>query len=476
MDNQKNLGYLGEEFQFRLVHEFQADHEFFKDLSGIVDQNMFTEPTLRVFVGLMKDKYENDDVVPDYHSLRMLAGDKARSEVELDVYKATLEKVKNFPMNYVDGIRETAIKFFRQQNIVKTANEILKIAASGDDGKYERCVSLLNDALSKGLHEDLGSRVFDNLDDTLSEDYRIAIPTGINMLDSVLEGGLGKGELGVIVGPSSFGKTSMTTAIASYASTFKSPQNDESGYKVLQIVFEDRIKQIQRKHIGRISQIEAKDLSKPENIEYVRDVIDNFDDKDLMDRNLVIKRFPSGEITAEQIQRFIGKLINNGFRPDLVIVDYFECLKHVGPSSASEWDKEGITMRKFEAMAGELNMAFWIPVQGNKDSVNQEIVTMDKAGGSFKKIQIAHIVVSIARTLDDIEQNIATICVLKNRAGQSGKIFSNVYMNNGTCTINSDNAEEYSTIASFDDHRDQARIDAQREIVAQMKAKKESGS
>ena len=98
---------------------------------------------------------------------------------------------------------------------------------------------------------------------------------------------------------------------------------------------------------------------------------------------------------------------------------------------------------------------------------------MDKAGGSFKKIQIGHIVISIARSLDDIEANIATFCVLKNRAGKSGRIFSNVYMNNGTCIIDSANADEYSTLASFDDQKDQARIKAQREIAAQMKARKD---
>ncbi len=71
-------------------------------------------------------------------------------------------------------------------------------------------------------------------------------------------------------------------------------------------------------------------------------------------------------------------------------------------------------------MAGEMDMAFWIPLQGTKDSVNAELVTMDKAGGSFKKIQVAHVVMSIARTIEDIEDNKATIAILKNRAGQAG--------------------------------------------------------
>lgn len=52
--NKNNLGFLGESFQYRLAHEFMESHSFFEDLSGIVDQNMFTDPNLKTFVGVLK--------------------------------------------------------------------------------------------------------------------------------------------------------------------------------------------------------------------------------------------------------------------------------------------------------------------------------------------------------------------------------------------------------------------------------------
>jgi hypothetical protein len=330
--------------------------------------------------------------------------------------------------------------------MIRVAHEIIKIAGDGNTDNYDKCVEMLNKALMQGINEDMGSCVFDDEAETLSEDYRVAIPTGIDKIDKTLEGGLGKGELGVIVGSSSFGKTSLTTAMASHAATYKCPQNNNSGYKVLQIVFEDRIKQIQRKHFGRITGVEAKDLSKPEYIDYVRDKLASYEDRDVLQHNLRIVRLPSGEKTADDIKRLILRERNTGFSPDLVIVDYFECLKCKGDISDDKWEKEGKTMRKFEAMAGELNIAMWIPVQGTKDSLNAEIVTMDKAGGSFKKIQIAHIVMSIARTVEDIKENRATIAILKNRAGQAGAIFDNVEFNNGTCIIKTDNVNTYDAM------------------------------
>ena len=434
------LGFLGEDFQCKLVHAFVEDKEFFKDLCDIVDQNLFTDPNLKTLVGVMREYYKKRQSVPNYDTIKVLLAEKSHNATEKEFYDA-----------FVDKIHKTG---------------------KGDVNDYDKCVELLNKALTQGINEDLGYGVFDNENETLSEDYRIAIPTGIKKIDETLEGGLGKGELGVIVGSSSFGKTSLTTAMASHAATYSCPQNNNDGYKVLQIVFEDRVKQIQRKHFGRITGIEAKDLSKPAYIDLVRQQLEKYEDRETLQKNLRIIRLPSGEKTADDIKRLIIKLKNNGFSPDLVIVDYFECLLCKGESSDDKWEKEGKTMRKFEAMAGELNIALWIPVQGTKDSLNAEVVTMDKAGGSFKKIQIAHIVMSIARTVEDIEQSLATIAILKNRAGQAGKVLNGVSFNNGTCRISTDNVEEYNSMFAMKEKKNQDITDAAKELMIDLQKNK----
>lgn len=452
-----NLGFLGEDFQYRLSHEFMSDHSFFEDLCVIVDQNMFTDPNLKIVVGTMKNYFERDGHVPSYEALAIELREMSRSEREMYTYLAVIDKISRTPTDGADRIRELAEKFFRQQNIIKTANEILRIAGNGDMSKYDSCVALLNDAMAKGVHNDFGEGVFDHLKETLSDDYRVPIPTGIGKVDEVLEGGLGKGELGVIIAPSGIGKSSMTTAMASHAAL--------NGFKVLQIVFEDRIKQIQRKHIGRITGVEAKDLSKPDNIERVLEIVSQYQDQGTLQQNLRIVKFASGEKTAHDIGRFIKKLTNSGFKPDLVIVDYFECLAHERTGdTVNEYEKEGKTMRVFEAMVGELDIAMWIPSQGTKDSINLELITMDKIGGSVKKAQIAHIILSIARTVDDIANNKATIAILKNRAGGSGKIFNNVDFNNGTCNISTDSVDELDSIYALKQKRQEEQASLQKEI------------
>ena len=127
-EERKNLGYLGEDFQFKLVHTFLEDKNFFKDLHNIVDQNMFTNPNLKIVVGVLKEYYETEELIPSYSMMKITLNNKARNDIEREMYSAIIDKIRETSSEGVDVIRDLAEKFFKQQNIIKTANEILRIA------------------------------------------------------------------------------------------------------------------------------------------------------------------------------------------------------------------------------------------------------------------------------------------------------------------------------------------------------------
>lgn len=433
----KDLGYLGPDFQYRLVHHFMEDKKYFSDMFEILDNNMFTDPNLRRFTGALMNYFDINGIVPSYETIEIELRKEVKDDYDIELIVELVQQIKDTTDEGVDTIKKTAHKFFKQQNYAKIVNKVSELLKNGDVDRVDELEDIWRKALISGNRDDLGTKLKDDLADVLSDEYRQAIPTGVDGIDESLEGGLGKGELGVIIGPSGFGKTSMTTAFAN--------QSASQGYKTVQIVFEDKPKQIQRKHISRITNIEARDLSKPENIERVRAEMENVH---IFDDTLRIKKYPTGEVTPIQIKNYLKKLTNSGFKPDIVFIDYFECLA-ASKNYKDVWIGEGHTMRELEAIASDLDVALWVPTQGTKDSLSAEIVTMDKAGGSFKKIQIAHIVLSISRTNEDIEGNIATIAILKNRSGRSGKVMNNIYFNNGTCVINTDSATVFNSMDEY---------------------------
>jgi len=91
-----------------------------------------------------------------------------------------------------------------------------------------------------GEEEDDSESVTEGIEKALRKEFRQTIPTGIGAIDSLTGGGLGKGEIGVILAPSGVGKTTALTIIANTA--FEQEKN------VAHIVFEDSKDDIKRKH------------------------------------------------------------------------------------------------------------------------------------------------------------------------------------------------------------------------------------
>ena len=460
--DKNNLGYLGEDFQYKLVKTFIEEPRFFEKMEVIVDQNMFTESSLKNIVRIMKNYYKEKGVVPDYSVINTILGTTNTDEISLQIERERLASIKNeTSFSGYDTVKELSEKFFKQQNMIKVANKVLRIVGDGDLDRFEECKEEFEKVVEITADEDLGTNPMDVVDSAFDPESIVSIPTGIPQLDDVLGGGLDKGKLGLVIGPTGFGKTTLMTAFAYHAAT--------QGKKVLQIIFEDEEIDISRKYISRMLGVEAFLFkTKPEkgglsdaDRQRYREALKSMPEFELVKKNIRIKRFlPGMGITASDIIAFIKKTINSGFIPDMVTLDYFEPIAaERGSGNMSEWSQEGVTMRKLEGAAKDLNLAMWVPSQGGKDSLTAELVNMSMGSGSIKKQQIAQVVMSITRSLTDLAQSKATLSVLKNRAGRSGGIFEGIYFDNGTCTVSFDGVKHYDNLLTYKEHEESVATD-----------------
>jgi len=127
----------------------------------------------------------------------------------------------------------------------------------------------------------------------------------------------------------------------------------------------------------------------------------------------------------------------------MVLLDYIDCVqpsKRVDDVNVGE----GNVMREFETMISELNIVGWTAIQGNRGSIGAQVVEANMIGGSIKKGQIGHFIVSIAKTLDQKEEGRATMAILKSRFGKDGVIFEDIVFDNGTLTIDTSSTSDVS--------------------------------
>jgi hypothetical protein len=273
--------------------------------------------------------------------------------------------------------------------------------------------------------KDDGIDIFHNIKDVLVDDFRKPIPTGIKGLDEIMDGGLSKTELGVILAPFGVGKTTMMTKLANTGVNM--------GYKVLQIFFEDNTKVIQRKHLACWSGFDLNNLSLHKDEIY--DMVKTMDaDMKTKRGGLKLKKFSSDGTTMPIIKQYIRKLTAQGFKPDMVLLDYIDCVEPSKTYTDANIG-EGSVMRQFESMLSELDIAGWTAVQGNRGSIGAEVVHANQMGGSIKKGQIGHFIVSIAKTLDQKENSKATMAILKSRFGKDGIVFEDIKFDNASIQI-----------------------------------------
>jgi hypothetical protein len=175
---------------------------------------------------------------------------------------------------------------------------------------------------------------------------------------------------------------------------------------------------------------------------------------------LKLKKFPSDGTTIPIIRQYIRKLIAQGFRPDIVLLDYIDCVQ-----TSQHYDDanigEGSVMRQYETMLSELDLAGWTAVQGNRSSISSPVVEAHQMGGSIKKGQIGHFIVSIAKTLDQKNDGTATMAILKSRFGKDGLVMQDIKFDNATIQIDMGDSKgpknqiEHKKDAQF---KDQQRI------------------
>jgi len=453
MSDKKNFGYLGNTFQIQLLNNIITYKDFSNSIIEVIDPHYFDNQYFKIICQMIKEYYSKYEHTPTFDTLEQLSKSEISSPMAQKSILDTLEQVKNVSDEGSVFVQEKSLKFCKQQELQKVMTKAQSIIDKGDFESYDKLEEMVRGALQVGEVDKGTTDVFFNLDEVLNDDYRHPIPIGVPGIDNLLKGGLAKGEIGVILAPTGVGKSTFTTKIANHAFNL--------GYNVLQIFFEDNPKIIQRKHFTLWTGIAPDELSFHKDVvmEKVKDIKENTTNK------LVLKKYASDTLTMNQIKNQIRKMIAEGTKIDMISLDYIDCVvpdKNLG----DEWKSEGSVMRGFEAMCHELNVAGWTATQGNRSSISSDVVTTDQMGGSIKKAQVGHVIISVAKSLQQKEMKLATIAITKSRIGRDGVVFENCKFDNELMEIDTESSVTFLGLEEQKEERNRNRVN---ELLAKRK-------
>ena len=104
---------------------------------------------------------------------------------------------------------------------------------------------------------------------------------------------------------------------------------------------------------------------------------------------------------------------------------------------------------KWEKFAKEKGIPLVSPSQANRGAAKSDIIEGDNAAGSYEKIMIGDIIISLARKRKDKIEGTGRFHIMKNRYGMDGLTFQvDVNTSNGHISIGEHYDEEADTVTS----------------------------
>jgi len=455
--------YLGPEFQQRLMWQLLVEPEFAEKVLPDLAVEYFDDPNLKRLFIIVLEYYNEFEKVPNLQNQSIQQAinkyKTPNNPIEEEslfgvVKRITLwnERIINKEMLYDgDVVRKSTNAFIKQQEYRKLAEEVMDKVKTGKI-KDKFAVAAIEDRFQKishiGEENDDSESVTEGIAKALRKEFRETIPTGIETIDQLTGGGLGKGEIGVILTPSGVGKTTALTVIANTA--YEQEKN------VAQIVFEDTKDQIKRKHFTIWAESALSRLNDDDENERVLKVV-NEKVKSLEGKGrLIIKRFSQEDTTMKDIRNWMVSYEKKwGFKFDLLVLDYLDCVEsHKRGQDRTE--SELTVIKGFEALSSDFDIPAWTAIQSNRSGFGSEFVEAHQSGGSIKRIQKAHFFMSVAKTQEQQEANFANIRIIKARFAKDGQAFEDCVFNNDTMQIIIDdpkyrNSKTYKKLTHYED-------------------------
>lgn len=421
----ESLSKFGYDFQTKLIAILITDKTFLSQNYDIIKDSYFDSDSFKWVIRKCINYFNTYKSNPTLDYFKVELNDIDKPESKAEIRNILKDSFKNIESSDLDYIKDTTIEFCRNQEL---KHAILNSVDYIKAGKYDMIKTVIDKAFNVGQNTDMGTDYKCNVRKRYEESKRNPIPTGWNVINDLTKGGLGPGELGVVVGASGSGKSWLLMHIGAAAV--------KDGKKVLHVTLELDENYTGIRYDTILTGISSVNLAL--NIDKIERVVGT------LSGELKIKWFPTKSLSMNGLKAYINKLKASGFIPDLLIVDYLDIMKL--PVSSDNHLSLTAHYEEARGLAGEELIPFWSASQGNRESVNSDILEADKISGAYGKIFTADFAMSFSRKASDKITNTGRLHIIKNRFGPDGMtlpVAINTYQ--GTIEVfneSSDNGKE----------------------------------
>ena len=381
------LSDFGYNFQVKLIAALLTDKNFLQQISDILDYRYFESEATSFIVKCIKSHVVEFKSPPTMEVMKVKIKELTDDVLEASVVSSLKDAMRSAGSSDLDFIKEEY--------------DETREALITESGEFDAIKVKIDEAMKAGGDRNIGHEYNTEIDDRYKSSVRNTITTGWEVIDDLSDGGLGSGELGVMVAPAGIGKSWALANIGANAV--------KAGKTVLHYTLELNQAYVGLRYDAIFTGIPAQDLKY--NLDDVKKKVKSIPGE------LIIKYYPTKGATVLSIGSHIEKCKIQGRMPDLIIVDYADLLRGNGREVRHEL---GNIYEDLRGLAGEYELPVWTASQANRSALQEDIIQADKIAESYSKIMTADFVISLSRKIEDKAAGTGRWHVIKNRFGPDG--------------------------------------------------------
>jgi replicative DNA helicase len=312
------------------------------------------------------------------------------------------QKISDTDLKY---IKEQFLEFCKNQKI---KNAIMESVDHLKSGQYDKIKHVVDVAMKAGMERNIGHEYMVDIEKRMSQMARKTVKTNWTEVDSIMDGGLAGGELGIITACAGSGKSWVLAKMGAEAM--------RQGKNVLHYTLELNENYVGLRYDACFTGIDFQNIRN--NIDIVKKKIAEVPGK------LIIKYFPIKTVSAHSLKLHAERIQTLGTKVDMIIVDYADILRpSQSERNSNSYSEAGGIYEELRGVAGELQVPIWSASQSNRAAMDEDIIQANNISDSYRKIMTADFVMSLSRKMSDKQANTARFHVIKNRFGPDGITF-----------------------------------------------------
>ena len=422
----QSIDEYGPSFQMKVISSLLTHKEFLQNINDVLSDEYFSNPAHKWIINEIIKYYEKYHTTISMDILKVEMK-KLDNEVLKVSVKEQLREAYKADIDDLAYVQEEFSTFCKNQQLKKALLNSVDLLKAGD---YDSIKYMIESAMKAGQDKNIGHEYKKDTESRYREDHRKIVPTPWNEINELIQGGLGNGDLGLIFGNPGGGKSWTLVALGGFAV--------QMGYNVIHYTLE-----LSEAYTGR--RYDAFFTGTPvDQLEKHKEHVETLTAK--LPGELIIREFPMGKTTIGTIEAHINKVKDLGIEPDLIIIDYIDLLSTRKRNVDRKGEIDDI-YTSTKGLARELNIPIWSVSQVNRAGAKDDVIEGDKAAGSYDKMMITDLSMSLSRKKEDKVNGTGRLHIMKNRYGMDGLTFQvDVNTSNGHIAIGSHYDEEADTV------------------------------